>query len=151
MADAAARCRSPARDPTPVSQPFWDALREERIELQHCDDCGRWVYYPRSRCPACLSDRLTWTTVAGDGFVYTFTVAEQPTAPPFADEVPQLLAVVELTEGVRVSTTLVDVRPDMIDIGLSVVPVFDHGDDGITSCASDRTEPRRARDARRGR
>ncbi len=132
VADAAASLPKPRPHPTPVSQPFWDALREERIELQHCDDCGRWVYYPRSRCPACLSDRLTWTAVAGDGFVYTFTVAEQPTAPPFADEVPQLLAVVELTEGVRVSTTLVDVRPDMIDIGLSVVPVFDHGDDGIT-------------------
>ena len=132
VADAAASLPKPRPHPTPVSQPFWDALREERIELQHCDDCGRWVYYPRSRCPTCLSDRLTWTAVAGDGFVYTFTVAEQPTAPPFADEVPQLLAVVELTEGVRVSTTLVEVRRDMIDIGLSVVPVFDHGDDGIT-------------------
>ena len=132
VADAAASLPKPRPHPTPVSQPFWDALREERIELQHCDDCGRWVYYPRSRCPACLSDRLTWTAVAGDGFVYTFTVAEQPTAPPFADEVPQLLAVVELTEGVRMSTTLVDVRPDVIDIGRSVVPVFDHGDDGIT-------------------
>ena len=132
VADAAASLPKARPHPTPVSQRFWDALREERVELQHCDDCGRWVYYPRSRCPACLSDRLTWTAVAGDGFVYTFTVSEQPTAPPFADEVPQLLAVVELTEGVRVSTTLVDVRPDMIDIGLSVVPVFDHGDDGIT-------------------
>ena len=132
VADAAPSLPKPRPHPTPVSQRFWDALREERVELQHCDDCGRWVYYPRSRCPACLSDRLTWTAVAGDGFVYTFTVAEQPTAPPFADEVPQLLAVVELTEGVRMSTTLVDVRPDMIDIGLSVVPVFDHGDDGIT-------------------
>jgi uncharacterized OB-fold protein len=115
--------------PTPVSQPFWDALRDERVDLQRCDDCGRWVYYPRSRCPTCLSARLTWTTVEGKGSVYTFTVAEQATAPPFADEVPQLLAIVELDEGVRMSTTLVGVRPDMVDIGLSVVPVFDHGGD----------------------
>jgi hypothetical protein len=122
----------PRPDPTPVSQPFWDALREERVELQHCDDCGRWVYYPRSRCPACLSDRLTWTPVDGRGVVYTFTVAEQPTAPPFADEVPQLLAIVELTEGVRMSTTLVGVEPAAIAIGMSVVPVFDHGDDAVT-------------------
>jgi uncharacterized OB-fold protein len=119
----------PRPEPTPVSQPFWDALREERVDLQRCDDCGRWVYYPRSRCPACLSPRLTWTTVEGGGYVYTFTVAEQATAPPFADEVPQLLAIVELDEGVRMSTTLVDVRPDMVAIGLSVVPVFDHGAD----------------------
>jgi uncharacterized OB-fold protein len=115
-----------------VSQPFWDALRAEHVELQRCDDCGRWVHYPRSRCPSCLSDRLTWTTVDGLGTVYTFTVAEQATAPPFADEVPQLLAIVELTEGVRMSTTLVGVDPAAITVGMPVVPVFDHGDDGMT-------------------
>jgi uncharacterized OB-fold protein len=134
MTDASA-VPKPRPQPTPVSQPFWDALREERVELQRCDACGRWVYYPRARCPACLSDRLTWTPVDGLGTVYTFTVAEQPTAPPFADEVPQLLAVVELTEGVRVSTTLVDVEPDAIRVGMPVAPVFDHAafpDDGIT-------------------
>jgi uncharacterized OB-fold protein len=97
-----------------------------------CSECCQWVYYPRSRCPRCLSDRLTWTTVDGRGTVYTFTVAEQPTAPPFADEVPQVLAVVELTEGVRVSSTLVGVDPGAVTVGLPVEPVFDHGDDGIT-------------------
>jgi uncharacterized OB-fold protein len=122
----------PRPQPTPVSQPFWDALREERVDLQRCDECSRWVYYPRARCPACLSDQLTWTTVDGRGTVYAFTVAEQATAPPFADEVPQLLALVELTEGVRVSTTLVDVAADAIRVGLPVEPVFDHGGDGIT-------------------
>jgi uncharacterized OB-fold protein len=122
----------PRPEPTPASQPFWAGLREERVELQRCDECGRWVYYPRARCPACLSDRLTWTTVDGLGTVYTFSIAEQPTAPPFADEVPQRLAVVELTEGVRLSTTLVDVEPAAITIGMAVAPVFDHGDDGIT-------------------
>jgi uncharacterized OB-fold protein len=122
----------PRPQPTPVSQRFWDALRDERVELQRCDDCDRWVYYPRSRCPGCLSDRLTWTPVDGLGTVYTFTVAEQPTAPPFADEVPQLLAIVELTEGVRVSTTLVDADPARVEVGTPVEPVFDHGDDGIT-------------------
>lgn len=118
--------------PTATSRPFWDALRAERVDLQHCADCGTWVYYPRARCPHCLSDRLLWEQVSGDGTVFTFSVAPQPTAPPFADEVPQLLAMVELTEGVRVSTTLVDVAPDAISIGMRVQPVFDHGDDGIT-------------------
>jgi uncharacterized OB-fold protein len=132
VSDAIDAMPKPRPQPTPVSQPFWDALRDERVELQRCADCGRWVYYPRSRCPACLSDRLRWTVVDGSGTVYTFTVAEQATAPPFADEVPQLLAVVELAEGVRMSTTLVDVDPVDIAIGMPVAPVFDHGDDGIT-------------------
>ncbi|HLM17294.1 MAG TPA: OB-fold domain-containing protein [Acidimicrobiia bacterium] len=135
MSDAASLAGSlpkPRPQPTPASRRFWNALREERVELQRCDKCGQWVYYPRSRCPACLSDRLTWTSVDGLGRVYTFTVAAQPTAVPFADEVPQLLAIVELTEGVRVSTTLVDVDPGAITIGMPVAPVFDHGDDGLT-------------------
>ncbi len=130
--DAPAGPPKPRPEPTPVSQPFWDSLRDERVELQRCDDCGRWVYYPRSRCPGCLSDRLTWTAVDGLGTVYTFTVAEQATAPPFADEVPQLLAIVELSEGVRVSTTLVDVDPGAVTVGMAVSPEFDHGDDGVT-------------------
>jgi uncharacterized OB-fold protein len=118
--------------PTATSQPFWDALGDERVDLQHCDDCGTWVYYPRSRCPRCLSAALTWQTASAEGTVFTFSVAAQPTAPAFADEVPQLLAMVELTVGVRVSTTLVDVAPEAITIGMRVQPVFDHGDDGIT-------------------
>ena len=118
--------------PTPVSSPFWEALREERVVIQRCDDCATWVFYPRARCPHCLSDRLTWTQVAARGTVYTFSVAEQATALPFADEVPQLLAIVELDEGVRLSTTLVDVAPSAVKIGLAVEPVFDHGDDGLT-------------------
>jgi uncharacterized OB-fold protein len=118
--------------PTPVSQPFWSGLRDERVLLQRCDECGTWVYYPRSRCPHCLSDHLTWTEVDGRGTVYTFSIAVQPTAPPFADEVPQLLAIVELTEGVRLSTTLVGVEPAAVAVGMPVEPAFDHGADGIT-------------------
>ena len=132
MPDPPAPMAKPRPVATATSQPFWDALRAERVELQRCDECATWVYYPRSRCPHCLSDRLTWTEVDGRGTVYAFSVAVQPTAPPFADEVPQLLAMVELTEGVRVSTTLVDIAPDAITIGMQVQPVFDHGDDGIT-------------------
>jgi uncharacterized OB-fold protein len=78
--------------------------------------------------------------VSGHGTVLTFTVARQPTARPFADEVPQILAVVELDEGVRMTTTLVDVDPDVdpdvdhgaLRVGMPVVPVFDHGPDGVT-------------------
>jgi uncharacterized OB-fold protein len=118
--------------PTPVSRPFWEGLNEERVVLQRCDDCNTWVYYPRVRCPRCLSDRLSWHEVSGRGTVFSFTVTHQPTAPPFADEMPQVLVIVELDEGVRVTSTLVDPEPGKIRIGGRVEPVFDHGDDGNT-------------------
>lgn len=118
--------------PTPVSRPFWDGLAEGRVRLQQCDACSHWVFYPRSRCNRCLSDQLTWHDVDGGATLHTFTVARQPTSPHFADEVPQLLAVVELAEGVRLTSTLVDVAPEDIKIGMPLAPVFDDSADGVT-------------------
>ncbi|MPY94967.1 MAG: hypothetical protein GEV08_18485 [Acidimicrobiia bacterium] len=116
--------------PIEVTEPFWSGLRDEEVRLQRCDDCGAWVFYPRHRCPSCLSAALRWHTVSGRASVYTFTIARQATHPAFADEVPQVLAVVELEEGPRLTTTLVDVDPDEVCVGLAVLPVFDRDEDG---------------------
>ena len=118
--------------PTPVSAPFWDGLREERIRIQRCDACDRWVHYPRRRCSHCLSDRLSWHEVSGRGRIYTFTVSRQASTPAFADEVPQIITIVELDAGPRLTTTLVEVPDEEAVVGMTVEPVFDHGDDGIT-------------------
>ena len=118
--------------PTPTSQPFWDGLARHEVRVQQCDACRAWVHYPRHRCPVCLSDRLTWHRIAPDGTVYTFTVARRPTAAPFADEVPQIIAVVELEVGVRVTTTLVGVDAADVRVGMPVTAVFDAGPDGVT-------------------
>jgi len=134
----------PRPAPTPVTQPFWDALREERVVLQRCGACDSWVYYPRARCPRCLSGDLTWQEVSGRGHLFSFTVTHQPTTYQFADEMPQVIAIVELDEGVRLTSTLVgpagpgstgtegEGHPDSLKVGLPVVPVFDHGADGLT-------------------
>lgn len=122
----------PRPRPTPATRPFWDALAEERLRVPRCDDCGGWVFYPRVRCNHCLSDRLTWCDTSADGTLYTFTVARQPTAPPFADEVPQVLAVVETADGIRLTTTLVDAEVASLRVGMAVTPVFEHGADGVT-------------------
>jgi uncharacterized OB-fold protein len=110
---------------TPTSLPFWEGLRRGEVRLQRCEACRAWVFYPRSNCPECLSPRLDWKTVAGTGWLHTFTIARLPTAPFFADEIPQLLAVVELDEGVRIPSTLVGIAQDAIEIGMRLVPVFE--------------------------
>lgn len=117
---------------TPVSAPFWDGLRERRVRLQRCTACDAWVFYPRSRCHRCLSDRLDWHDVSGAATLYTFTIARQPTSPHFQDEVPQLLAVVELAEGVRLTSTLVNVAEADIRVGMPLAPVFDTVTDEVT-------------------
>ena len=122
----------PLPTPTPTSAPFWDALKDGIVKLQKCDACGVWVFYPRSRCSSCLSDALTWHAVTGLGTLYTFTIARQPTSPHFASEVPQRLAVVELDDGIRLTTTLVNVVDDAIRIGMRLKPYFDPATDEIT-------------------
>ncbi|MFU8815775.1 MAG: Zn-ribbon domain-containing OB-fold protein [Pseudomonadales bacterium] len=122
----------PLPQPTPVTAPFWEGLRERRIRVQYCLDCDQWVFYPRSRCSHCLSERLEWRDVAGDATLYTFTIARQPTAPHFADEVPQLLAVVELTGGIRMTSTLVHVAEADIHVGMRLKAWFDPVSDQVT-------------------
>jgi len=122
----------PIPRPSTTTRPFWDGLNERKVQIQRCEGCDTWVFYPRTRCPSCLSDQLIWREVSGRGVLYTYTLARQPTAPHFADETPQQLAVVELDEGVRMTSTLVNVEPTDIVIGMRLRPYFDQVTDAVT-------------------
>jgi uncharacterized protein len=111
---------------TPITKPFWDALQADRIELQRCQDCQHWIFYPRLICPNCGARVLEWRSVSGRASLYTFSVADVPVSPDFADGVPHILAVAELEEGVRLATTLVHVKPEDVRVGMALSPVFDH-------------------------
>ncbi len=113
--------------PTPIdrTQPFWDGLRERKVRIQYSPSSDRWVFYPRSHAPLTLADDLEWREITGVGTLYTYTIARRPTAPDFAGEEPQIIAVVELDEGPRLTTTLVNVREDAIRVGMRVRPVFE--------------------------
>ena len=114
----------PLPEPTPVSRPFWDGLREHRILVQYSPSTDRYVFYPRTLAPGSLADDLEWHEIDGAGTLYTYTVARRPTGPPWADTVPQLPPVVQWDAGPRFSTELIDVDPGDVLIGMRVVPVF---------------------------
>jgi uncharacterized OB-fold protein len=123
----------PLPEPTPVSAPFWQGLTEHRIVVQFSPSLDRYVFYPRTLAPGTLADDLEWREIGGAGELYTFTVADRPTGPPWADALPQLLAVVQWDVGPRISTELVDVAREDIRIGMRVTPVFcDVPDTGVT-------------------
>lgn len=123
----------PLPEPTPVSQPFWDGLAEHKVRIQYSPSSGKYVFYPRLLAPGTLANDLEWREISGLGTLYTYTVADRATAPPWADAVPQLLAVVEWDEGPRLSTEMVNVDPAALEVGMRVSPVFcDMPDAGIT-------------------
>lgn len=97
--------------PTPVTQPFWDATREHRLVLQRCAS-GHVFYYARTHCPVCLSNELEWVEASGRGTLYSYTVARRPQSPEFAEDVPYIIAAINLDEGPRMTSLLVDADPD---------------------------------------
>ena len=103
----------PLPHPTEISAPYWAGLQAHEVRLQQCEH-GHWLFFPRTHCPTCGSRQLTWRQVSGAGQLYSFTVARVPTLPEFTDEMPQLLAVVELDEGVHINSTLVGVAPEQL-------------------------------------
>lgn len=115
----------PLPQPTPISAPFWDGLKEHQVKIQQCDSCNHWIFFPRAHCPQCASPSLSWRQIPGEGTLYTYTITRVPTLPEFTDEMPQLLAVVELDQGPRLNTTLVGVDENALRVGMRVRPVFD--------------------------
>lgn len=105
--------------PDAVSQPFWEGIAEGVLRLQRCADCGRYVFYPRAVCPHCGSSALEWEEATGAGSVHSFTVVHRAPA-EYRDEVPYVVALVDLDEGVRMMTRLVDVEPAGVMVGLPV-------------------------------
>jgi uncharacterized OB-fold protein len=124
MSEAMDDLAPPLPVPTPTSRPFWDGLADGVVRLQHCTACDGWVFYPRSRCSHCLADALEWREVSGAATLYSWTVCERAPSPHFAAWTPYVLAVVELAEGVRMTTLLEGADPDTIRAGLPLVPVF---------------------------
>jgi uncharacterized protein len=113
----------PLPKPSAVSRPFWDAAKRHELILQQCGGCKAFIYYPRDRCPQCLSEQLQWRPVSGRGKVYSYTVVRRASTRSFADQ-PYVLAIVELDEGVRM-TTNVEAAPESLKVGMPVAVWFD--------------------------
>lgn len=111
--------------PTPESRPYWDAARRHELRLPRCRGCGRRFFYPRAACPHCLSADVEWQRVSGRGTLHTFTVVHRGQK-GFPLPAPYVLAIVELDEGPRLMTNLVDCEPDpaTLRIGMAVEVVF---------------------------
>lgn len=115
----------PAPEPpvTPETERFWNATLEGELLLRECGECGRLYHYPRKHCPDCASSNTEWTASSGRGTVYSFTVSHQA-GDEYGDATPFVLAYVELEEGPRIMTNIVNCEPDSVSIGQSVSVVF---------------------------
>ena len=139
--------------PTPSynSRPFWEAAKQHRLTFQRCQACGTRVFYPRDTCPGkeCFGvGTLEWLESTGKGRVYSFTVVLQPADPAFRPDVPYILAVVEMDEGWRMTTNVVNADAASLKIGDRVEVVWE---DATPEFSLPKFQPAKGRTSRRGR
>ena len=117
---------APAPFVSPEIKTFWDATAEGRLLLPRCEQCQAVIWFPRPFCPACASTTISWFQASGRGSVYSFTVNRRGQAdlPAYKETGTYVLAYVELDEGPRIMTNIVDCDPDTVAIGQRVEVVF---------------------------
>ena len=122
----------PLPRPTEDSAPYWDAAQRGELRMQRCSDCGHIRFPPALLCPQCLSERSEWERLSGRGSVYSWIVIHQSQHPAFNADTPYNVAIVELEEGPRLHTNLVECKNEDIHIGMPVEVAFDKINDEVT-------------------
>src|SRR6266487_1252834 len=113
------------------SRPYWEGLRQGELRIQRCNSCSKAVFYPRSICPHCHSDQLAWIVASGKGTIYSYTVVHQAFG-PFAVDVPFVIAIVELQEGARMMSRIVDAPRERVAVGAAVRVTFENVGEDLT-------------------
>jgi len=127
-----ARPAKPVPVVQPWAQPFWDATRQHRLLLQTCNVCKRPIHYPRIACPHCGADDLGWREASGRGTIYSYTVVESNAPSAFIADMPYVVAVIRLAEGVQMLSNVVDCDPAGLRCDLPVEVTFERLNDEFT-------------------
>ena len=108
-----------------LSRPYWDGSRRHELLLQRCTACSRYRFPPSERCAQCLSDASEWAPASGRGKVWSWIRMWQRYFPAFDDERPYVVAYIELEEGPRLMSTIVECDPEAIRCDMPVEVTFD--------------------------
>jgi hypothetical protein len=122
----------PVPRPMPWSQPFWDAARQGRLVLKTCLDCGHVDHPPYLYCTECGSHHSEWRLASGKAKLVAFAVNTYGVPAAFIEDLPYVLALVELPEGPRMISNIVDCAHDQLRNGMALEVVFHPtGDDTV--------------------
>lgn len=116
----------------PFTKPFWEGTKNNQLLIQTCGDCDSRIFFPRQRCPECWSTNLDWVEASGKAEIYSFSVTYEGVEEAFKGDLPIVLAWVDLPEGIRMQTNIIECDPDSIKIGQQVEVVFKAVTDEIT-------------------
>jgi uncharacterized OB-fold protein len=117
--------KKPLPEVQPWSEEFWKAAKQHKLLIQECKDCDSKIFYPRKFCPDCWSSNLSWSEASGRGKIFTFSITMTGVEKKFAYDLPYVLALVDLEEGIRMMTNIVGCKPEDVRIGMDVEVAFE--------------------------
>ena len=109
----------------PETEEFWKAAKRHELFLQRCNACEEVIHFPRVMCYRCLSEDLGWIKSTGLGSVYSFTIIHQVAHLGFESEVPYVYAIIDLDDGARMISNVVNIEPSTVEVGMRVQVTFD--------------------------
>lgn len=123
--------------PLPVlddeTRTFWHGCHDHRLMLQRCTHCGHVRFPPTHFCSKCGSDAVEWFQASGRGRVFSWIVVRHPVPRDvYAADVPYVVALVTLEEGVRIPSNIVGVAPEAVRADMPVRVIFREATPEIT-------------------
>jgi uncharacterized OB-fold protein len=117
--------------PTPETQHFWDGTKAAELRLQRCDACSKVYFPPRPFCPECASRNVSVFKASGKAILYSYVIHHRP-VPGFKP--PYAIAVVELAEGPRMMTNIIDCEqtPEALQLDMDLEVAFVPMDADVT-------------------
>jgi len=125
--------KNPLPEILPETKQYWEAAKRHELILQRCKTCGQIMYFPRIFCHKCLSDDIEWFRANGFGTVYSYTIIHYQIAhKSFEPDVPYIYSIIDLDEGVRMISNVINIDPFKVKIGMRVKVVFEDVTDEIS-------------------
>jgi uncharacterized OB-fold protein len=117
---------------TGLSKIFWDGCKQNKLLYQQCGDCGEIVFFPKMFCSNCMSHNLKWKESKGRGRIYQYTITYDFAPMEFMADVPYVLAIIDMQEGFRIMSNIVECEFDKLHSDMEVEVVFDRVTPEIT-------------------
>lgn len=125
--------RKPLPQATPETEEFWEGCKRGELRLQRSKQSGEAYFPPRPFFPKDPAQEVEWFTASGKGILYSYVI-NQRAAPGFEDDAPYAIAVVQLDEGPRLMTNIVNCEqtPEALKVGMPLEVVFEKATDEVT-------------------
>jgi len=111
---------------------YWEYCKKHELRMQKCDNCG-YIRYPTGiLCPRCHSMDAEWVKLSGRGKIYSFVVYRISYHPSYADDIPYVVAVIQLDEGPRMESNITGIKGEELKIDMPVEVCFDDVTDEVS-------------------